>query len=129
MEYPCRPQPDRPSRFGVQLDEKGWGYGASLGYRYYLKPEWKGFFFGPRLDLWRNKIDWLDQLPNDTWFGGTTRLLVVQPTAEAGYQWVFGNWVLAPSIAFGVEINALTDGEETGQGTILLVGVSGGYRF
>ena len=109
---------------GVKWDEQGWGYGASLGYRYYFKPDWRGFFIGPRLDLWHNHIDWVDILPNDAQVSGTTQLLVVQPTAEAGYQWVFGNWTLAPSIAFGVEINAVTEGEETGQGAILLLGIS-----
>ena len=109
---------------GVQSDEKGWGYGGSLGYRYYVKPGWKGLFLGPRLDLWRNHIDWIDIQPNDDQLTGTTRLFVVQPTAEAGYQWVLGNWTLAPSIAFGFEINAVTEGEETGQGAILLLGIS-----
>jgi hypothetical protein len=76
---------------GVKWDEQGWGYGGSLGYRYYFKPDWQGFFIGPRFDLWRNHIDWVDILPNDAQVSGVTRLLVVQPTAEAGYQWVFGS--------------------------------------
>lgn len=113
---------------GVQDNETGWGFGGSLGYRYYFHPGWTKWFVGPRVDLWRNRIDWMD---NETGTIGVTRLLVVQPTAEGGYLWALGKgkWALAATLSFGVEVNAVTDGEPTGQGAILLAGLQLGRRL
>jgi hypothetical protein len=117
---------------GVQDDERGDGLGGSLGYRLYFKEGFTAWFAGVRSDIWRNTIDWQD-LDDDGNLQetGTTRLLVLQPTAELGYSWTFADntWVFAPSIALGAEINVLTEGRETGQGAILLIGFTIGKRF
>ena len=114
---------------GVQDDERGSGFGGTFGYRYYLKPEFQGWFLGIRTDVWRNTIEWesLTDIPS----AGTTKLWVVQPTLEGGYLFLLGNqsWVFSPSLGFGVEVNVVTEGAETGQGMILLVGFSIGKRF
>ena len=113
-------------------DETGNGFGFSLGYKRYLskKENYQGLFAGIRNDFWWNEIDWVTHVILENDITGTTDITVVQPTAELGYQWVSeSGWALAPSIAFGMEINVKTEGEATGQGGILLLGVLLGKRF
>ena len=114
---------------GKHMDETGNGFGFTLGYKRYFKSGFQGFFIGARNDIWFNEINWED-------FGivgarkGTTNITVVQPTAEAGYLFEMGKgWIFAPSLAFGFEINVKTDGEPTGEGAIILVGLNIGKRF
>ena len=115
---------------GVHESEKGNGYGFSLGYKHYLKENHEGFFLGVRNDIWLNTIDWIDNIDTPSPITGTTMITVVQPTAEGGYTFLFGdNFLFAPSIGFGFEINVRTEGEPTGQGAILLVGFLLGKRF
>jgi len=61
---------------------------------------------------------------------GHTSITVIQPTVELGYLFILGKSLhMTPSIAFGWEWNAKTDGEPTGEGAILLLGISVGKRF
>ncbi|MCB0643661.1 MAG: DUF3575 domain-containing protein [Phaeodactylibacter sp.] len=114
---------------GVQDDERGSGYGGTFGYRYYFPSDFQGWFLGLRADVWRNTIEWknFSDLPG----AGTTRLWVLQPTLEGGYLFLLANqtWFISPSLGFGVEVNVVTEGAETGQGLILLLGCSSGIRF
>ena len=117
---------------GVQDHEEGDGFGGTLGYRYYFRNGWTGWFGGARCDLWRNQLDWQDKDDNGVVIAdGTSRIMVLQPTAEAGYLLLLGKspWFLAPSIAFGVEVNVKTEGAPVGEGTILLLGICLGKRF
>lgn len=121
--------------WGEHPNEKGGGFGGSLGYRYYFSETRAQFFLGTRIDLWQLDIDWLDECTGDVnttncLSNGTSQTTVFQPTAEMG--WLFmlkEKWVIAPSISYGLEINVKTVGEEVGQGDILLAGVTLGYRF
>ncbi len=114
--------------FGVQQMEKGKGLGFSPEYSFYLQSfSQKSLFFSLRSDFWRNWVRWENVLPNDGRMSGLTRLLVVQPTLQAGYQWVGTHWRFALTTAFGFEINALTQGEPTGQGPIFLLGFVGAW--
>ena len=55
---------------------------------------------------------------------------VLQPTIEAGYLYPLNNnFFITPTIAYGFEINIDTDGEDTGEGPILLLGLHVGRRF
>lgn len=115
---------------GVQEDERGGGFGGTLGYRYYSKVDRKGLMLGVRCDLWWNELDWRNNigLLNET--NGTTRVTVLQPTAELGYVLLSKNELLIlPTIALGAEINIKTEGAEVGQGAILLLGASLIKRF
>ncbi|TNE58008.1 MAG: DUF3575 domain-containing protein, partial [Bacteroidetes bacterium] len=117
---------------GVQDDERGDGWGGTLGYRYYFREGWSGWFLGARNDIWRNRIDWLDKDDNGTTIdNGTSKIIVVQPTAEAGYRFLLGDsgWFISPSAAYGIEINVQTNGKDVGEGTIMLIGISAGKRF
>jgi hypothetical protein len=102
---------------GLNDDERGWGPGASIGYRYYLKQGQSGFFAGLRSDIWFMRIDWIDKsekVPN-----GVTNITVIQPTLELGYMFALkGGWNLSAALTNGLEINVVTKGQEVGQGFI-----------
>lgn len=116
---------------GEHEDERGGGFGFSLGYKRYFKPGFQKWFLGLRSDLWFNDIDWKDNIGLINEIRGNTDVTVFQPTLEGGYTLLMGEgkWFFSPSIAFGAEINVDTDGAEVGQGAILLVGFSIGKRF
>lgn len=109
---------------GKHDDERGQGGGFTLGYRRYLKSPGTSYFLGIRNDVWFNSIDWTDELPGGGERKGNTKITVLQPTMEAGYAWSIGeSYLLAPTISFGYEVNIKTEGEPTGEGPILLLGV------
>lgn len=116
---------------GVQDDEKGGGFGFSLGYRRYFKADRQGFFLGARTDLWFNKIDWKQDPNLITEVKGRSDITVFQPTAEAGYviNLKKEGWSFVPSIAFGAEINIKTEGLPVGEGAVLLLGFTFRKRF
>lgn len=112
---------------GKHDDETGSGLGFSLGYKRYFREGYQGPFAGARSDVWFNEIDWVNLDAPST---GTTKITVLQPTAELGWLFALGKKLyLAPSLAFGFEINVKTEGEPTGEGAIFLLGFHGGYRF
>lgn len=113
---------------GVQDEEVGQGYGFSLGYRRFFKQEATGFRWTIKSDLWFNSVDWksnVDNIPAE----GNTDIVVLQPTAEIAYVFMKKGIIIAPSIAFGVEWNIQTEGEPTGEGPILLLGLQLGKVF
>ncbi|MEM1322638.1 MAG: hypothetical protein AAGG75_20405 [Bacteroidota bacterium] len=115
---------------GEHDDERGGGFGGSLGYRRYFGAERSGWFAGVRGDVWFNDVDWKDNIGEVDEVRGNTDVVVVQPTAEAGYRFGFGErWFFAPSIALGAEINIKTEGADVGQGAVLLLGFSIGKRI
>lgn len=117
---------------GVQNNEQGDGFGGTLGYRYFFHGGWSGWLAGARMDVWRNRIDWLDYAPGGgIQASGTSKILVWQPTVECGYQFQpgQGDWFITPSIAFGAEVNVKTEGVAVGEGAILLLGISAGKMF
>ena len=80
---------------GVQDLEEGDGFGGTLGYRYYFKETQAGFFLGVKSDVWRSSVDWEEQ--DDAGMAiesGTSEIIVVQPTAEAGFLWAKDNGTL-----------------------------------
>jgi hypothetical protein len=113
---------------GVHDEETGGGFGFTLGYRRYFSNTPTTWHLGFRNDCWFNTIDWKD-FKNSSIQSGTSKILVIQPILEGGYLFSFkNNWILDLSLAFGVEINAKTKGEPTGEGLILLGGVTFGKR-
>jgi len=113
---------------GEHDNEEGEGPGFSAGWRHYASADQTRWFWGIRADVWFLEIDWEDTV--DRIAAGTTDITVFQPTAEAGYRFGSGDgWSFTPSIALGYEINVETDGEDVGEGAILLGGISLTYRF
>lgn len=99
-------------------NEKGYGFGGSLGYRKHIILNRGNIILGANMDVWNMWIDWKNHIgePNQT--QGTTYTLVVQPWLEAGY---FISIQKSPiqlgiSTGFGREINVITNGKDVGQG-------------
>lgn len=122
---------DRSDWSGLNDDEKGTGFGGSAGYRYLFRPLKSSFFVGARVDLWSSNIKWMNDIGTPQETSGTTKTLVLQPTAEVGYWIRFRqtNWSMVLSGGIGQEINIKTDGKEVGQGGMWLLGISGYYSF
>lgn len=113
---------------GVHDDERGDGIGFSLGYKKYFSSEFKGWSLGIRNDFWWNSIDWRDDEASGQVLGHTD-ITVIQPTLELTYLFEKPGISFAPSIALGYEWNVKTNGEPTGEGAILLVGIQIGKRI
>ncbi len=108
---------------GVQDDETGSGYGGSIAYRTFFGSCHRGFSLAFRTDLWFNQIDW----ENDS-NKGTSNIIVIQPTLMGEYAFrPTRDLSITPSLSFGWEWNASTDGEPTGEGPIFLVGCTFGW--
>jgi len=114
---------------GVHEDERGDGFGGSFIYKRYFQSDYIGWYLAGKVDIWRNSLAWSDLLDTTSEVNGETKILVFQPTAEAGYTFKKNSLVFTPSIAFGIEWNIITDGEPVGEGLILLLGISVGKRF
>lgn len=115
---------------GKHDTEKGTGFGGTLGYKRYFKENFVGPSLGIRSDLWANKIDWESKLETGEIAKGTTNILVVQPTLEFGWGFpISDKLILTPTAAFGFEFNVKTKGEATGEGAIILAGLTASYRI
>lgn len=122
---------DRKDFSGLNDDEKGTGFGGSVGYRFLFSPNKSTFFLGARVDLWGMKIKWKDKLGTPQAINGTTNITIFQPTAEIGY-WLKikdSKWNLLFSGGGGAEVNIKTKGKEVGQGGIWLLGVTAYYTL
>ena len=111
---------------GLNDDERGVGYGGSIGYRYLFHPSKNSFFIGTRGDLFRSVIKWKNKpgTPQET--SGSTTIIVYQPSAELGYWLNTAHDKLHIVFAGGAgkEINVKTTGREVGQGGMWLLSIS-----
>lgn len=115
---------------GKNDDEWGNGYGFTVGYKRYFKENFRGLFAGIKNDVWWNEMEWKMNPETPDEFSGVTDITVIQPTAEAGYLFEFGEgWICSPTVAFGYEVNVKTEGRPTGEGAIFLLGFNLGRRF
>ncbi|MGB4845015.1 MAG: hypothetical protein WBP16_11150 [Ferruginibacter sp.] len=117
--------------WGLNDDEKGTGFGGSLGYRYLFTPQKNSFFLAARVDFWAMKIKWKDKTGTPQAINGTTKITVFQPTAHFGY-WIKSTncrWNLLFSAGGGAEINIKTNGKKVGEGGMWLLGVSVYYSL
>ncbi len=125
----------RRKSWGEHEDERGGGIGGSLGYRFYVTHPFKGFIIGSRFDVWNLNIDWTNSGVDEILFNdddeiGTSKILILQPTIEIAYKFLFkNNFYITPSLAAGWEYNAITRGDDVGQGSIVLWGFDLGLRF
>ena len=114
---------------GVHDDERGDGFGGTLGFKRFLKPGRNKWHWAVKTDIWWNDVEWYDDLSNGQRAEGETSITVLQPTAEVGYTFVNNNFVFTPTLSLGVEWNVRTVGEPTGEGLIILAGIMIGKRF
>lgn len=116
--------------WGKHDDEEGGGPGVTLGYRRSLNRPIRGFafddwFIGGRVDIWFLDIDWEDTPPERPRRTGSSDVVVLQPTAEVGRTFhPAEQTVVQLFLALGAEVNVATDGEQVGEGAILLAGFS-----
>ena len=109
---------------GLHANEEGGGPGFSLGYRYYFLVRPHGFFLGAHADVWRLSIDWRGTI------NGRSKIWALQPTAEMGYMFLINDmFFISPSIAAGVQTNVKTEGQSVGDGSVILIGISTGWKF
>lgn len=110
--------------FGEHDDESGSGFGGGIGWRRVIPDggPGDGWVVGARVDVWDLEVDWKDDNPTRR---GTTETLVVQPTLEGGYRFDLGDgWRAQLMAGLGVEINTDVQGEDVGEGAILLAGIT-----
>ena len=107
---------------GEHDDERGGGFGGTLGLRYYFHQVFEEWFIEARSDLWFNKITWKDRIGAINQTTGKSEVTVLQPTLMGGYSFEFGPIRFCPTLALGYEVNIKTKGAETGQGPIILIG-------
>ncbi|NNF03859.1 MAG: hypothetical protein HKN17_05270 [Rhodothermales bacterium] len=123
--------------WGEHDDERGGGFGGGAEVAWFPGDVSGGWFAGTRASVWRLRIDWRDDPP--TPLGpvrvGRTDVLVIQPTLRGGYRFRLAGTTdgshsrgvrLDVEAALGVEINTSVDGEDVGQGAILLIGMKVG---
>ncbi len=121
--------------WGEHEDERGLGFGGSIGSRYDITNPFRGFYVGARADIWSLKIKWRNSgVDEELWNTdddlGETKTLILQPNLEVGYKFrLKEKFYLAPALAIGWEFNAISKGEDVGQGSIFLWGLDFGYRF
>ena len=108
---------------GVQLDEKGGGFGGSLGYHYFFTKVMQRWTIGIRNDIWFNEVNWKKELSTGVIVDGKSDIVVIQPTLTGGYTFDLGPLRLNPNLAFGYEVNVVTKYQEVGQGAIILLGI------
>lgn len=98
-------------------EEKGGGFGASVGYRKQIPLNRNALVFGLHTDLWNLWIDWDNPRTTTRPLSGNTYILVFQPWLEGGY--IFNikplRSKLGISAGFGREINIVTNGREVAE--------------
>jgi hypothetical protein len=116
---------------GYNDDEVASGFGGSIGVMKYFQPWGKGKpFVGLSIDTWNMWTDWQDDLETSNPMSGTTYNLVLQPWANAGYQYpISSKWNIAASVGFGREINVITRGEKVGEGWMGLATIAINYAI
>lgn len=118
--------------WGEHDDERGGGFGGGVEAAWFpgaVHGRNAGWFAGVRASFWRMRIDWRDDpaTPLGAVRVGETDIIVVQPTFRAGYRFGFGRGLsLDVETAVGAEINVDVDGEDVGEGAILLIGLKVG---
>ncbi len=116
--------------WGIHDDERGGGPGFGASLKRFINSESRNWFYGLRVDLWSLGIDWYDRVLECS--GSATacmvmdesRILVFQPTVQAGYRFRPAGYRVDLSLAFGREVNIRTRGAEVGDGAILLAGIA-----
>ncbi|GAB5407640.1 MAG: hypothetical protein BalsKO_00050 [Balneolaceae bacterium] len=120
--------------WGKHDNEQGGGVGFGLGIER-TGFHTKNLSLNLRTDLWLLDIDWRNSELYCNVIGsfgpctelistGKSKVTILQPTIGLAYTLpVSDRFFLKPSLSFGYEINVKTDGEEVGEGAILLVGV------
>lgn len=95
-------------------NEKGGGFGGSVGYRRHFPLKKGKLIAGFNTDVWNLWIRWKNDINTTFQTRGTTYTLVLQPWAEGGYFYAFKSSLLQIGLTagFGKEFNVITDGKK-----------------
>ncbi len=99
-------------------NEKGKGFGGSIGYRRYFALKKGQIVGGLHCDVWNMWINWQNNIGEPNYTEGQSYTLVIQPWIEGGYLLNFKSLPIQVGIStgFGREINVITEGKDVGQG-------------
>ena len=112
---------------GTHDNEKGRGWGGSLGYRYYFSALPKGIYIGARADVWNMKMYRTANLTTES-----TKVLILQPNLEAGHTFLVNDlFFFTVFISAGQQITISSPGDKFnyGNGFVPSAGISVGWRF
>jgi hypothetical protein len=111
---------DRKDFSTYNENEKGIGFGSTIGYRTYFNIKKGSLVYGLYTDFWSLWINWKNNTNDVNQTQGKTYILVLQPWAEAGYFFNIkqSRVDLGISTGFGREINIVTKGKQVEQGWI-----------
>lgn len=112
---------DRKDFSKVNDNEKGAGFGGSVGYRKNFNLRKGRIIAGINTDLWNLWIKWKNEIGLVNQTQGRTYTLVLQPWIETGYFTTpqKSRFSVGLTAGFGREINIITKGREVAQGWIL----------
>jgi hypothetical protein len=112
---------------GTHNNEKGDGWGGSLGYRYYFSVIPKGFYIGARGSLWS-----LGMYRTADPTIPSVNVMIGQPSAEAGFTALFNDiFYTTVFISAGKQFTISSGGDSFGygKGSVTAAGISAGIRF
>lgn len=110
-------------------NEKGKGFGGSVGYRYYFKVLPKGIYLGLRAHVWS-----LSMYRSADNTAKNTNLTIGQPSAELGYTAVINDIAFVTFYYSAGKQFQISDADKSygygyGKGSVSSFGISGGIRF
>ncbi len=106
-------------------NEKGGGFVAGIGYRYYVLYRPHGFFIGAKADYWKMSMDWTNAL-----FIGNTETSFFVPALETGYMLLVNDILfITPTVSVGTRINLKSEVNPVKDGGIVQIGISAGIKF
>ncbi len=128
--------------WGEHDEEEGSGVGFGFGFKT-SNILFNKVSLHAATDFWFMDIDWTTYIPCEpasTSCGrgqlveseiyGVSEIIVLQPVIGINYRLpTFNRLIIEPGISFGYEINIHTEGEDVGDGPILLGGIQIGYLF
>ena len=98
------------------------GLGAGLGYRYYFLLRPHRFFIGAKANLFTYKVG------TQTLMEYTSKIFI--PSLETGYMFLINDqFFITPGVAVGYKTNLESGLESDEKKTVVLVGISGGFKF
>lgn len=99
-------------------NEKGKGFGGSMGYRRHFELKKGQIVGGLHCDIWNMWINWKNDIGEPNYTEGQSYTLVIQPWIEGGYLLNLKSLPIQVGITtgFGREINVITEGKAVGQG-------------
>jgi hypothetical protein len=106
-------------------NEKGGGFVAGMGYRYYVLYRPRGFFIGAKADYWKMSIDWTNAL-----LIGNTETSFFVPAIETGYMLLVNDILfITPTVSVGTRVNLKSAINPLKDGLVVQVGISAGVKF